>query len=690
MSRYSELQDYPSLLDITKMLLKKKPFPEILFLLIISAIVYLPNIGKLTYFKDDWYYIYDGLKAGAKIFHEMFSIDRPARGFFFEAYYSLFGPLALPYHINAFVWRWLSAIGALWIFNILWPRDRRFAFFTTLLFAIYPGYYWWISAIEYQPMIASLAFQVFSIAFTLKAVQSSDRISKIGYLTGAIITGWIYIALVDYAIGMEAFRFFCVYILLNRNRQYAFRTKIVETFKAWAWNILIPFGYIIWQTFFFTNQRKATDISLQLSKLFNAPLSTLAYWFLHLFNSIMNLSILAWVNQFPRFFFGMPLREAASGLLLAGFVILLVLFFGRLLNQENDTVSEASGISNAEALKISIPSMVLGIMPIIMANRIINLNVYSHYSLPASLAAAVFLSGFIYTLSSKRAQSIMIYSIIVFAVLAHYGISITALNEERAIDKFWWQVSWRIPALRPGATLAIHYPSENIGDDGNGVMEAANMIYFPNPSDQIPVQYNVAALTLGDANIQDILVGKLSRRIVYRSHAVNYNYGNILVLSQPTPSSCVHVIDGSRPLISTFDPANVMLAASLSNIENIMQSDTPFVPQNFAFGNEPEHSWCYFYEKAELALQFRDWNEISTLGEEAIRLGLHPIDRSEWLPFLYGYAMTGNDLRIKQTSSKINDDTFLRLQTCEMFTSIKDSMPPEIWELTDTLYCKGK
>src|SRR5215510_12157904 len=102
---------------------KKRRFPEILFLLFISAVVYLPHIGGLTYYKDDWYYIYDGLVAGAKIFHEMFRIDRPARGFFFEYYFSLFGANPLSYHIGAFFWRALSSIGALWIFNILWDKE---------------------------------------------------------------------------------------------------------------------------------------------------------------------------------------------------------------------------------------------------------------------------------------------------------------------------------------------------------------------------------------------------------------------------------------------------------------------------------------------------------------------------------------------------------------------------------------
>jgi len=224
------------------MLQKKKPLWDAAILFVISAVVFLPNIGGLTYFKDDWYYIYDGLIAGSKVFHPMFSIDRPARGFFFEIYYSLFGPYPLPYHIGAFLWRVLAAIAALWLFNLLWPKERRFAFFTALLFALYPGYFWWISAIEYQPMIASLALQVFSIVFTVKAVQSTGRAAKIGYLIGAILTGWAYIALVDYAIGMEVFRFLCVYVLVARDVQ-GVSAKVLATVKVWAWNLLIPFGW---------------------------------------------------------------------------------------------------------------------------------------------------------------------------------------------------------------------------------------------------------------------------------------------------------------------------------------------------------------------------------------------------------------------------------------------------------------
>ncbi|MBI5839948.1 MAG: hypothetical protein HZB19_07575 [Chloroflexi bacterium] len=669
------------------MLLKKKPFLEIILLLIISAIVYLPNIGNLTYFKDDWYYIYDGTIAGADIFHLMFSIDRPARGVFFEIYYSLFGPHPLPYHIAAYLWRALSSVGALWLFNILWPRERKFAFFTALFFTIYPGYFWWISAIEYQPMIASLALQVFSIAFTLKAVQASGRAHRVAYLAAAVLTGWLYIALVDYAIGMEVMRFLCVYVIVERDRPAGnFFPKLLVSARAWMWNLIIPLGFVFWRIFIFNNERKATDIGLQLSALMGDPVSTLTRWLIQWFNSLLNLGVLAWVAQFPRFFFGLRLRDTILGLTVAVIVLLLVLWAEKLLGAGNGPGSPA--LIYREAFLIGLPGMMLGILPVIMANRTINLEGFSHYALPASLAAAVSLAGFLHTMSSRRVRWVCLSGIVAFAALAHYSISVSAMNEEDAVEEFWWQVSWRIPALRPGTTLVINYPSANMGDDGFGVMEAANMIYFPQPSAQIPVHYNVSAITLSNANLQDVLTGNLHRQTEYRSHTIDFDYGNVLVLSQPASTSCVHVMDGRQPLISPLDPGNVLLAAPSSNIENVITDSAPFIPPDFAFGPEPGRKWCYYYEKAELALQFGDWDEVVSLGNEAIRLGLHPEDQSEWMPFLQAYAITGDEKGMKQTASKINTDVSLRVQACDRLTHLEVPLKPEIQELVSTLYCR--
>jgi hypothetical protein len=60
------------------------------------------------------------------------------------------------------------------------------------------------------------------------------------------------------------------------------------------------------------------------------------------------------------------------------------------------------------------------------------------------------------------------------------------------------------------------------------------------------------------------------------------------------------------------------------------------------FISEPEHDWCYFYTKAELARQKQDWEGVNRLLAEATSLGYQPSDPIEWLPFIEAQAMTGN------------------------------------------------
>lgn len=666
----------------------KKRLPEIFFLLLISAIAYLPQIGNLTYYKDDWYYIYDGILGGAKIFHEMFRIDRPARGFFFEWYYAVFGPNPLPWHLGVFVWRALTAIGALWIFSLLWKENRKFNFIAALLFVLYPGYFWWISAIEYQPMIASLALQVFSIAFTLKSIQTNRKVEKVTYLLGAILTGWGYIALVDYAIGMEVFRFLAVFVLVTQNSVEVFWKKIIASFRALSWSLLAPAGFTLWRVLIFDNQRQATDIGAQFGEFLGNPVATGLSWLLQAYNSLLNLAILAWIGQFPRYLLGMRLRDLVMAVVLAISAGVLTALASKLFRGEHAQGDEATAATK-DALMLGGIGMVLGIAPVIMANRYINLDIFSHYALPASLASAVFLTGLIYSWSSRSMQNIMFITVVVFAVLAHFGIAANAVNEERAIEKFWWQVNWRVPALKPGTLLVINYPAGNIGDDGNGVVEAPNVMYFSQPSNEVPVRYPVAALTFSDSILQDVMAGSANGEWVYRSHVISYDYANTLVLSQPTPTSCVHVLDSRHLLLSENDPGSLALAASASDIENVLADAEPITPPGFAFGSEPERGWCYYFEKAELALQRGAWEETVSLGNQAIDLSYAPEDRVEWLPFLYANAIAGNADWLEQIAKRVIGNKAVRLQACEMLNSINQPLNADVREVIDTSYCKG-
>ena len=67
-----------------------------------------------------------------------------------------------------------------------------------------------------------------------------------------------------------------------------------------------------------------------------------------------------------------------------------------------------------------------------------------------------------------------------------------------------------------------------------------------------------------------------------------------------------------------------------------------FLPESI-FGKETQDHWCYYFEKAELAEQFSDWDRIAELADEVRHKGLTPKDVTEWRPFIAGYRNIGRE-----------------------------------------------
>jgi hypothetical protein len=161
-------------------------------------------------------------------------------------------------------------------------------------------------------------------------------------------------------------------------------------------------------------------------------------------------------------------------------------------------------------------------------------------------------------------------------------------------------------------------------------------------------------------------------------------------MSQPDEGACVHVIDARWPRISTRDRLEIALVAPYSRIENVVTDVQPADPPGVVFGPEPPHGWCYLYQKAELALQTADWEEVLRLGEQAAQQGLAPNDPVEWIPFLQAYGYLGEEASFRGTAAKITDDPFLRAQACAAFQSMRRlgfEPPDRIETLVSDLFC---
>jgi hypothetical protein len=280
------------------------------------------------------------------------------------------------------------------------------------------------------------------------------------------------------------------------------------------------------------------------------------------------------------------------------------------------------------------------------------------------------------------------------AVLSHHGLAAQAVTEEQIIAGFWRQVVWRAPSIRAGTTLVAYYPGVNYAEGNDVVWGPANFIYYPNWQGRMPVDVPLPASRLEQDSILQIINGNKSFEqtdLVIKFVHTETNYKNQLILTQPSPAACVHVLDPRWPDLSVNDPPFVHAAYRNSKVENIVtDADFPAVPV-YGFGAELPREWCFYYQKADLARQQGDWEDVARLGAEAQQRNLTPNDLVEWMPFLQAYAFLGNQKQVKSISTRINEEPFYRQLACRNLNAMPDQgfhLDPEMQRYVDELFCQ--
>lgn len=662
----------------------KETFFQVVLLLVVSALSYLPRIGELQYYKDDWYYVLDGLYGGPAIFNHMFAIDRPARGPFFQAYFSIFGANPLPYHLGHYFWRLGAALAALWLFRQVWPRQTRQALIAALFFILYPGYLWWPSGIEYQPMVVSLCLQVLSIAFTVKAILTPGWPKRILLVIGSLLTGWGYLALVDYAIGAEFFRLALIFALVNREDRFSFLRKGYQAMRIWLYtSFLIPAGFLFWKIFLFTGERKVTDLSTQLAHFLDAPRHVLKLWLVGTLRDGLSVSSLAWIEPFSQSFWNLSPNEILTGLVFAALLITFVFFAFR------RTAGPVAGNGKFEPLVVGFTACFFGVVPVVIANRYVDFGSYSHYSLPSSLPAALFFASLVAFISPGRMQAAFISLVVATAMLTHYTVTINVIKEIGIINSFWWQVNWRAPGIRTGTTLIVDYPTLGFDDQADNIWGPANLLYYPNEKQQeVPVEYELAALPMRGPELEEVFA-KGTIKTGYRTHFFRYDVDQILVLSQVVEGACVRAVNGQMPVLSSDETVEIQKVAPYSRLDTLVQ-DPPGHSPSKVFGPEPEHGWCYYFEKVDAAVQQGDQESALSLADQALAAGLAPRYPVEWMPLLYTYMRENNFELVSAIGREIKKDEVLEKQACEVFLESQRGNPqisPEMIATVQFLVC---
>ncbi len=643
-------------------------------LFFIGNLVYLPKLMSFGFYKDDWYLMYDAQIKGTDFFRTIFAIDRPARAPLQSLLYSLFGESLIFYHISALFFRTFGAWMFWFIMRFVLPSKDRMNLIAAILFLIYPGFLSQPNAVDFQAHIVSLSMALASIAISIAAVRSEQKILKYLGILAAVVLAWVYLGLMEYFIGLEVYRFLMIGWVLWRKDVTLLREKVRNGVALSIPLLAGSVGFLLWRLFLFEGGRKATDITAQLNAFFTSPIQVGVKWVIQLGQDAFNVIVGAWVIPFTTLVFDLRLRDTLQAVGIGSAIVVIVYFLIKYSEEDSDY--------DYRLMVLGFVAVLGGIFPVVLANRSINFTDYSRYTLPAMAGGILFLVGILSLIKHRNMQTILVLILCVSAGMTHFGNAILYSEETAATRNFWWQVAWRVPGFDPTTTLLADYPASAIQED-YFIWGPANLIYSREKQSGADVVVPINALVLNQENILKVLVGKGAVSQVRRGNVTSADLNNVLVLTQSAANACVRVLDGEVPELSEGDRPEIALVATASKTSTIALKDLKedIVPNAF-FGIEPQHGWCFTYQKASLARQEGDWQKVVDLYEKSLGDGYYPSDKVEWLPLLQAYATLGETEKLKPYVSILAESPYIQKQACTLLVNAAKDPSDKEWIAT--------
>jgi len=646
----------------------------ILLIILLSALSYLLLARNFGFYNDDWYLVYAGLVGGSSKFIDVFAIDRPFRAYFVGFIFRLLGLNAPLYSYVTYFLRTAGAVGMFWLLWQLWPGKKQLAALLSALFVIYPGWTDQPTAFDYQSHLLSFALVIFSLALTIQAWRETRVLRRILWIGLGVVFQITSLLLMEYYIGLEALRFALLLYLAADREPFNLLlrggwTRLLRSVLAFLPYLAGAGAFLSWRLFIFTNTRSTTDIGGMFEKILQAPLHRGLVSLVYLVQDFLNVTLLAWFVPLYQSAYGLRLRDSLVTLCL-GFLAAGLVWLGwkRMRASITEPSALANGHEGRDMFWLGTLGVVFSLVPVILGDRHIIFPDFSRFSLPGSIGAMMIIGGFLQALQHESKRVMVISVLAGLAVMAQYSNSVNYANRWEAMRNFWWQVSWRAPQIAPETVLVAQYSSGSVNED-YFVWGPANLVYYPEPYEpEGKTRTPLAAVVLTSDTIQAIQMGIALPERERRGIISTQDLGQTLVMSMPESSSCVHIFDGKQPELSQKEDYRIMLTAGNSDINRILVGESFHTPPSALFGKEPPHEWCYYFQKASLARQRGDWEEVARLGDEAMALSMHPVDRIEWVPFIEAYAYLGRYDTVNRLYPILADVRYLKYEICNLFS----------------------
>jgi hypothetical protein len=289
------------------------------------------------------------------------------------------------------------------------------------------------------------------------------------------------------------------------------------------------------------------------------------------------------------------------------------------------------------------------------------------------IGGSLFMAGLLELAFGKRRFKVYAVTLIIALGIGQQFYTANDFRRDWARQQeIFWQMTWRMPALEPGTVILTHELPLRYETD-MGLTAPLNWIYAPGyGGGELPYALLYTRTRLDKVSLP-ALEPEQPISFDYRTVSFKGSTSQAVTIIVP-PNACLHVLDSVYAGGDTYErqPRFLRDAIPLSDPTLILVDAEPPEMPAALFGKEPAHTWCYYYEKAELARQVDNWITVTSLGNEARAQGLVPGDALEWLPFIEGYVITGEYQTAREISiMAYQDDSRPRKGLCHAWNRIR-------------------
>lgn len=604
-------------------------------LLMLGLIAYAYSLASLGYYWDDWEVIFLLHTRQLPLLYGYFAFDRPF-AWPYQLMYGVFGLNTVAWHLMTLLLRWAGVLFFYLALRQVWPRFDSFLRWLGALILVYPGFLQQSISAAYNRHFAAFALASLSLLLMTQAIRNPGK----GWILWPLswITAAIQVLTIEYFVGLELARLILLWVLLGPVAQASRLRRLGKTILLGLPYLLVFAGYFSWRIFVFPQSLARLNYTGDFKFLQDFSGS-----FVGGLMALLNRGIFDLVYSTLQVWFATLTGQAAftfqskAAWFALGLGILVAFVFARVQPVADPSPSAQDGGPLRWLLIFGLVVFVVSGLPIWLTSRQLTGGGRwdDRFSLAMMLGAVVMVVALVMWVVRDRWQRPVLGLLLALSVATQVLIVNRYRQEWIAENAYFWQLAWRVPALEPQtAVFSLEQPSASV--PGYDTSFALNVLFNGQVLDgSVPYWFFTNDRFLNFAFVPGKAIKYKDRNLGF----VGSTSEAISVIHQGA-DRCLQVLDTDYAAQPFYGAGQAQLVA-VSNVSRIV-SDPASSPDPGIFGPEPAHTWCYYFEKADLARQGRDWAGILQLDRQARQQGYAPRFGVEYIPFIEAYAQTGD------------------------------------------------